>query len=172
VARRVGRRVGQVAAGVAALSAVLLVRHAVALRHAEWVGDDMARPLSVRGLAQAAALVEQLAEFPIRRVLASPATRCVQTVAPLATSRGLTVEISAALAEGAGGRAVEFVSALGIDGGVVLCSHGDVIPDVLDSLGGGGHAIDAPRCKKGSTWVIIERADGTRRGDRYLPPPA
>lgn len=173
MARRMGRGVGQVAAGVAALSAVLLVRHAVALRRSEWVDDDMARPLSARGLAQAAALVGQLAAFPIVRILSSPAARCLQTVAPLAGSRGLTVETVDALAEGAGAEAVDLVHALSAAGGVVLCSHGDVIPDVLDSLDVGGRVVDGPRCKKGSTWMLTRRAaDGALVGDRYLPPPA
>lgn len=168
-----GRGLGPLAPGVAALRAVLLVRHAVALRRSEWPDDDLLRPLSARGVRQAEALVAQLAGFEVLRVLSSPAVRCVATVAPLAARRGLAVETTGALAEGAGAGAVRLVQDLAGGAGVVLCSHGDVIPEVLDSLDAGGHVRGAPRCQKGSTWALARRpADGALVGDRYLPPPA
>lgn len=163
-------RLGQVPAGVAALTpgAVLLVRHAVALRRSEWTDDDMARPLGERGTHQAAGLVTLLAGFPIARILSSPARRCIQTVAALAEARGLPVETTDALVEGDGREAVRLVHELADAGGVVMCSHGDVIPEVLESLG----AV-APRCQKGSTWVLTRRAgDRALVVDSYLPPTA
>lgn len=143
---------------------VLLVRHAAAGSRRRWDGDDAARPLDDRGRRQAAALPVALARFAVARVLSSPAARCMDTVAPL----GLPVEREHALAEGNGHEAVALVrSLLGAAGSpdgeaVVLCTHGDVIPEVLAALG----VDDGGRCAKGSTWVL----DGD--GARYLPPPA
>ncbi|MEO6121376.1 MAG: histidine phosphatase family protein, partial [Acidimicrobiales bacterium] len=124
-------------------NALLLVRHAVALSRSRWLDDDALRPLGERGRRQAEALVDQLGDFEMRRVLSSPALRCRQTVTPLAEARGLQVEIVDDLDEGTGLRGVSLVRELG-DGGVggggvvVLCSHGDLIPTVVESVGGPG----------------------------------
>ncbi|MEO6121795.1 MAG: hypothetical protein ABIW46_06965, partial [Acidimicrobiales bacterium] len=81
------------------------------------------------------------------------------------------------LDEGTGLRCVSLVADLG-DGGmggggvVVLCSHGDVIPTVVESLGGPGIVDGLIRCKKGSTWVLVrDVGSGRLTADRYLPPP-
>lgn len=67
---------------------VLLIRHA----HADWTPDE-ARPLSARGLADAAALAPRLAQEPISAVYSSPATRARQTVEPVAAAFGLSIRI-------------------------------------------------------------------------------
>jgi 8-oxo-dGTP diphosphatase len=136
---------------------VLLVRHAVAKARHSWDEDDDLRPLTSRGRAQALALADVLAAYTFKQVLSSPSVRCVETVSSL----GLPVEVEEALAEGNGRKAARFVRGLlESDADVVLCSHGDVIPEVLNALG-----FSAPRCAKGSTWVL----DG--RHATYLPPP-
>jgi phosphohistidine phosphatase SixA len=142
--------------------AVLLVRHAKAGDPEEWDAPDDVRPLTARGEAQAEALVTNLAGFDVVRVLSSPYLRCSQTVAPLAAAYGLTVEPSDDLAEGAGRAGAELVGrVLTADGDTVLCTHGDVLEDVLDSLGitRDGYA------RKGATWVL----DG--RTARHIPAP-
>ena len=72
---------------------LLLVRHAWAGHSDQWDGDDERRPLDDRGREQARALVPLLEPYEIERILSSPATRCVDTVVPLAASRGLDVEV-------------------------------------------------------------------------------
>jgi 8-oxo-dGTP diphosphatase len=78
---------------------LLVIRHARAGKRTEWVGDDRLRPLDKRGTKQARALVGALAPFEIVRVLSSPYDRCVQTVEPLAGSRGVFVETRGELGE-------------------------------------------------------------------------
>lgn len=148
--------------------AVLLVRHAVAEDRRRWAGDDDDRPLTDRGRAQAEALVEQLGPLAPTDVSSSPSLRCVDTVAPLAAATGLAVRRAEALAEGNGRAAADLVrSLLSAAGTAVLCTHGDVIPEVLDALG-----VDAGgRCQKGSTWALDAGENGEARG-RYLPPRA
>ena len=142
---------------------VLFVRHAVAKDRHQWDDDDELRPLIKRGHDQAAALVDQLHDYAIDRVLSSPSVRCVDTVVPLAAARGLEVGIEDALAEGNGRKAVKLVDRLLEDGAdVALCSHGDVIPDVLHAFG-----LRWDKCAKASTWVLRSRSDAT-----YLSPPA
>jgi 8-oxo-dGTP diphosphatase len=147
---------------------VLLVRHAEAGDRERWTGDDRVRPLTRRGWHQAEALPEQLRDAPLTRVLSSPYVRCVQTVEPLAAAHGLTVEPTADLAEGAGHRPV--IRLLGEVGDAALCTHGDVLQDVLEWLDRRGVVLDGGMAK-GSTWVL-DTVHGEVVSARYLPPPA
>jgi 8-oxo-dGTP pyrophosphatase MutT (NUDIX family)/phosphohistidine phosphatase SixA len=121
---------------------LLVVRHATAGDRENWEGDDARRPLDKRGRKQAEALVDRLAGFDVDRILSSPMDRCVQTVEPLARARGVELETSDELAEGAG---AERVRALLHDlAGVaaVVCGHG---PDHTPLFG---------KVKKGETLVL------------------
>lgn len=160
---------------------VLLVRHASAGSRRKWQGDDTDRALDDRGRRQAEGLVDLLAPFDVVRVLSSPSVRCMQTVEPAAAGRGLAVIADDDLLEGNSPTAVALVRSLlgpgsstaGADGpAIVMCSHGDTIPDALDALAREGAALgdDLP-CKKGSTWVVWRGPAGDVAG-RYLPPPA
>jgi broad specificity phosphatase PhoE len=149
---------------------VLLIRHAHARPRKDWSGDDRLRPLSSRGQRQAQALVAALEAFAPQRILSSPYLRCVTTVGFLADRLSLPVEITEDLAEGDGRPAVALVRALA-DEKVALCTHGDIIPDVLVALADEDRLDLGPRPRqaKGSVWVLD--ADGghfTRA--TYLPP--
>lgn len=113
-----------------------LVRHAHAGARSSWDGPDVDRPLSEKGRHQTDALTAHLDGVGLDRVLSSASVRCQQTVAPMARSRGLTVEVLPALAEGAApedtDRLIWELASGGVD--AVLASHGDVIPAVLDAL--------------------------------------
>jgi phosphohistidine phosphatase SixA len=151
---------------------ILLFRHTHAGDRDHWVGDDRQRPLSGRGVRQAAAVVDQLAGYPVERVLSSPYLRCVQSVQPLASVRGLDVEEEHRLAEGT---AFDLVRGLlrQVDGEhVVLCSHGDVIGAIVTDLAHRGVDLGEPGpvWQKGSTWVLDGAPDAPAA--RYLPPPA
>lgn len=142
--------------------AVLLVRHAKAGDRDAWDGPDDLRPLTEKGDAQAQALVDTLAGFDVVRVLSSPYLRCSQTVAPLAAARGLAVEPTDDLAEGAGPAGAALTRSLVAEPGyAVLCTHGDVMEEVLDGLG----VRRADYARKGETWVL-EQA-----GARSIPAP-
>jgi 8-oxo-dGTP diphosphatase len=150
---------------------LFVVRHADAGHRSEWDGPDRERPLSTRGWRQAQGLSASIGEDRPQRLLASPYTRCVQTLEPLADQLGLAVEPDPRLAEGAGASgALELADELAATP-AVLCSHGDVIPDLLDALVAQGVKLDdEPRWQKASTWVLLR--DGTRLAKaRYLPPP-
>jgi 8-oxo-dGTP diphosphatase len=94
-------------------------------------------------------------------------------VQPLAAHLGVDVETSTALAEGA---PVDAAVALAVEcagDDAVLCSHGDVIPAVLDALARADGLPLPPNfpCAKGSTWVL----DGDGRpfaSARYVAPAA
>jgi len=150
-----------------------VVRHAKAGSRHEWDGADHLRPLSKKGRRQADGIMRVLAEHNIERVLSSPFIRCVETVRPLADKLGLEVELSDALAEGAKTKdVVALVRELGTVGSVV-CSHGDVIPNLLEGLAS-EDPLKIPHdfpCPKGSTWDLAGE-DGKYMSSHYIPPPA
>jgi phosphohistidine phosphatase SixA len=147
-----------------------LVRHAKAGSRNGWIGPDDARPLTRAGREQAEGIMRALADRPVPRALSSPYRRCVDTVQPLATKLGIKVEIVGLLAEGKSATAViELLTALPEDS--VLCSHGDVIPAVIDELASRGMAIEGdPDWRKGATWVLERDGDEFVRA-HALPPP-
>lgn len=150
---------------------LFLMRHATAGDRTKWDGVDAVRPLTKKGKRQATALSEALADRGIERIYSSPYTRCVQTVEPLAEAIGAKVIEHDALAEGpdidgAYGLADEMVGY-----NAVLCTHGDVIPAVMNRMMWAGLTLHSRfYCSKGSIWEI--ELDGGRFGDAtYVPPP-
>ena len=103
-------------------------------------------------------------------MLSSPYVRCVQTLEPLAEAHGLPVETVRELAEGEPFEPVLEMLATLPDGSV-LCTHGDIVPDVIDALARRGtKVIGEPDWRKGARWEL-ER-DGDRIvAARPIPPP-
>ena len=134
---------------------IRLLRHAPALDRKEWRGGDKLRPLSEEGNDRARTVAEALAEVGVDRVVTSPYLRCVETVRPLAEATGAEIELSDALAEGAGPRATARLVASLYGYNAVLCSHGDVIPALLDHLAPEGLELESPQqCPLGSIWEV------------------
>lgn len=134
-----------------------LVRHGAAIDRSRWSGDDLERPLDDRGRIQAEALEQALAGATLRAVWSSGARRCIDTVASLAAAHGLDVEVRAALTEGA--RAADLLDLVRAEGtgtdDLVMCSHGDLIPEILNRLLRDGMSVTGPRgCEKGSVWAL------------------
>jgi phosphohistidine phosphatase SixA len=146
-----------------------LVRHAHAGDKRAWQVPDSLRPVLAAGGQEAHGLVTQLRDYRISRILSSPAVRCQQTVQPLAERRGLRVETADAL--GVDADSTELVALL-LDPAAsetVLCSHGELIGDVLRWLL--GHDLDGETLvwPKGSTW-LLEVHGGQVQHRHYLPP--
>jgi len=136
---------------------VFLTRHASAGDSESWVGDDRLRPLDERGKRQAEALVSQLEGRELGRIVSSPYLRCVETVIPLATARGLEVERDEALAEGAGpGPALALFRSATVP--LLASVHGDLCESLL------GKSI-----KKGATTVLDVTPDGLEVLERLKP---
>ena len=120
----------------------IVVRHASAGEQKNWEGDDRERPLDEKGKLQAQKLVELLEPYRVDRIVSSPFRRCLETVEPLARARGLEIELSEDLADGAGpARAKSLLKTLS-GSAAVACGHGEEI----ESLFG--------RTKKGTAWIL------------------
>jgi phosphohistidine phosphatase SixA/8-oxo-dGTP pyrophosphatase MutT (NUDIX family) len=151
---------------------VYLVRHGKAGDRARWTEDDRLRPLTRKGRRQAEALVDAFRDRVVERIVTSPFVRCVQTVRPLALERRLGLENDEALAEAAPVQTALDLLARVADAPTVLCSHGDVIPALVEQLAANGARVVTDRdWKKGSTWVLERGADGEVARMSYEAPP-
>jgi 8-oxo-dGTP diphosphatase len=151
---------------------IYLVRHAKAGERRAWSGADELRPLSLRGHTQARGLLDVLADARFERVLSSPYVRCMESVVPLASMRRMAIEPADALAEGASLDEVLALVRKHAGTSVVMCTHGDVMPMLLEYYAGRGVDIGpAPQCPKGCTWVLETDATNEVRAARYIPPP-
>lgn len=149
---------------------IYLVRHAKAGRRSDWDGDDRERPLDPAGEAQADALAGMLAPLASGRLVTSPYRRCMQTLWPLAERLGASLESDDRLAEN--GRFTEVLELLGeLPDGSVLCSHGDVIPDVIAAIERRGCAVRGRAdWRKASTWVLARTGDDITDAECWPPP--
>ena len=147
-----------------------LVRHASAGDRSSWRGSDDERPLDGRGLDQSDWLAALLGVEPITAILSSHFVRCRQTVSPLASRLGLDIVDEPALAEGASRDAARRVVTKLIDSTAVLCSHGDVIPELLGLLQGEGIPLVGKAANaKASVWRLDVEHGAVQRAV-YLPP--
>lgn len=135
---------------------IYLVRHAKAGDRGVWNGNDVLRPLSPAGQLQAIALLDVLEDARFTRIASSPHLRCLETVAPLSGRHLVPIEPHEALAEGALLADTLKLIEECAPGGAVLCSHGDVIPELLGHLAATTdlELFDHPRCAKAGTWVL------------------
>jgi len=151
---------------------VYLVRHARAGSRRAWQGEDDLRPLSRSGHQQAERIADALvAAGGGQRVISSPYVRCRQTVDPIAQRLRLPLELSDALAEGAPATdTMRLIDKVLTEDATVLCTHGDVVENVLHELALHGVPLDDDRLDKASVWVL-DAKDGEIVGGHYVPPP-
>jgi len=125
--------------GVLRTFPIIALRHAKAVTREEWEGKDAARPLSARGRKQAVSIVAPLRAFGVRRIISSPAARCMKTVEPLAASLGRDIDTTKLISQDAwedGKSDARTVIGERVRSRkpAVLCSHGPVLPDILSEL--------------------------------------
>ena len=119
-------------------AALVVVRHAKAVKRGQWDGPDPKRPLSEEGEAEAAALSPVLHAYGVSRVLSSSSTRCVQTVEPFCTEHVVPLEEVEELSEEgyherSARRLLDVL--MNAPGSSVLCSHRPVLPELFTLLG-------------------------------------
>ena len=119
---------------------------------------------------QAQKLADWLRHEPVTRIITSPLPRCVGTVTPLADEVGVPVELDDRLAEGTPiEKSWDLVSSIA-DQTVVLCSHGDVIPDVIRRAQlRGMHIPGKSGSSKGSAWSLRHWDGKTFATGLYTP---
>ena len=140
---------------------IYLIRHASAgTRGSLGANSDLERSLDAVGHDQAAGIAASYADSGITEIYTSSALRCRQTIEPLGKSLGLDVVSHDALLEGQScAGAVHLARTLAQAGTTAaFCSHGDIIPDMIQTLAREGMVIIGPRgWSKGSTWELSTR---------------
>ncbi|MFT4124186.1 MAG: NUDIX hydrolase [Microbacteriaceae bacterium] len=125
--------------GVVRTHAIVVLRHGKAVAADAWDGPDATRPLLTRGGQQAASVAPAIAAFGPAKLLSSTAVRCLSTIAPIAAVTGLPVRESDDLSQDAQARGRADVAGvvakrLAKRRSAVLCSHGPVIPQIIEQL--------------------------------------
>ncbi|WP_127476246.1 NUDIX hydrolase [Microbacterium sulfonylureivorans] len=125
--------------GVLRTFPLIALRHAKALGRDEWEGKDAARPLAPRGRRQANSIVGPLLAFGARKLISSPATRCVKTIAPLSAALGRKIDKSTLISQdawedGASDARTVIGQRVRARKPAVLCSHGPVLPEILTEI--------------------------------------
>ena len=139
---------------------LIIVRHTKALERGDWDNDDSKRTLDERGLAQSEQLIQHLEPFGIDEIYSSDYIRCVQTVTPLAQSRGLKItaipNLNEANFEFDPERAISFANAVKQDEkNILICSHNPVIPTMLRGiLNTKLKNKDLIKLEPGDAWIV------------------
>ena len=125
--------------GVLRTFPIIALRHAKALGREDWDGKDAPRPLTARGKKQANAIVGPLLAFGTRKIISSPATRCLKTVAPLSAALGIKIDKTRLISqdaweEGKSDARTIVGERVRSRRPAVLCSHGPVLPEIMTEL--------------------------------------
>ncbi|HEY4226109.1 MAG TPA: NUDIX domain-containing protein [Pseudolysinimonas sp.] len=119
--------------------AIIALRHGKAMSPQNWDGPDATRPLLQRGVDQALSVAPGIAAYRPAKLFSSTAERCLRTIAPSARVTGLEVKEKVEISQDAyqsGGAAVTKIVDKRLRKGVttVLCSHGPVLPQIIDAV--------------------------------------
>jgi 8-oxo-dGTP diphosphatase len=149
---------------------IYLVRHSKAGEQRVWQGEDVDRPLSKSGWKQSQEVARRLSKRKVAALYASPYVRCMQTLEPLGALAGLPVQAEHRLFEDEPFEPVlDLINE--VEDGAVLCSHGDIIPAVINALVRRGMKVETPPdWGKASVWVLHRKGDRITRGKVWPPP--
>ena len=149
--------------GRARTFAIIALRHGKATPPGDWPGTDATRPLLPRGETQALSVAPAIAAFRPVKLISSTAVRCVTTIAPTARITGLGVgqkdEISQDAYSGRG-ESVQRIVAKRLEKRVttVLCSHGPVLPQIIDAVTRATGTADSARLQRAAALATGEYA--------------
>jgi 8-oxo-(d)GTP phosphatase len=175
---------GFVRQGITSTFSLIALRHGKAEPRGDWSGTDASRPLTERGVKQAAGDVPTLLAWRPKRIVTSDAVRCVATVAPLAAATGIQPQRSHDISQDAyeeGRGDVRGIIGKRVRSGksAVLCSHGPVLPEILREIAlatgtmPGGYLDDAADLDTGGFSIVHLSATNPASGiisiETYAP---
>ncbi len=157
-------------------SVFVMLRHAKALARQEWQGDDDDRPLELTGQLQAKRMLSIYQVFGLKEIYTSDAVRCFDTVAILAKSLKIDVQVAQEISEYTFKKNKEksrdFVKELiKKNETLLICSHNPVLPKMLEKL---TKKVDVEyegsKLLPGESWVLHHNKKEVLQVDR-LPAP-
>ena len=131
---------------------LIILRHAKAVDRLKWHKRDLRRPLSKRGWTQLPYVSQILAPFGVSALIASTATRCVETLSEYAKSNKLKIATEDLLSEDGSDRQVGgYITGLARTVGAsttptAVCSHLPQIAAMLSPLGIQGRYLATASC--------------------------
>ena len=151
------------AQGRARTFAIVALRHGKATAPQDWAGPDATRPLLPRGETQALSVAPGIAAFRPGKLISSTAVRCTTTVAPTARITGLPVAQEDAISQDAYTSSGEVVREIVADllaarVTTVLCSHGPVLPQIIDAAARATGTADSARLHRAAALSTGEYA--------------
>lgn len=149
--------------GRARTFAIIALRHGKATPPEQWAGPDATRPLLPRGETQAMSVAPAIAAFRPAKLVSSTAVRCVSTIGPAARITGLDVAQNDAISQDAytsRGDAVRAAVAkrLGKRQSTVFCSHGPVLPQIIQAVVEATGTSDSARLHRAASLATGEYA--------------
>jgi 8-oxo-dGTP diphosphatase len=154
---------------------ITILRHASAGHKGMSGGPDERRRLDATGERHADGLVSILASGEPRRIVCSPATRCIQTVGPLAHAVDLEIELWDGLGPAADPSDLVGCLADPSFDHAVLCTHGEVMGsllelDVFRHVLAGGELSRRALLTKGTGWRLRVTAEGEVTSLKHVVP--
>jgi 8-oxo-dGTP pyrophosphatase MutT (NUDIX family) len=151
------------ALGRARTFAIIALRHGKATPAEDWPGPDATRPLLPRGETQALSIAPGIAAFRPAALISSTAVRCTTTIAPTARVTGLDVEQTDDISQDAYTSRGEHVTAfvelrLAARATAVLCSHGPVLPQIIDAVVRATDTPDSSHLRRAASLATGEYA--------------
>jgi 8-oxo-(d)GTP phosphatase len=151
------------AQGRARTFAIIALRHGKATPAENWDGPDSTRPLLQRGIDQSLSVALGIAAYRPAKLISSPAVRCMQTIAPTARVTGLPVTEKVEISQDAyrsDAAAVTKVIAKRLRKGrtTVLCSHGPVLPQLIDAVVRATGTPDSGKLRRAASLATGEYA--------------
>jgi 8-oxo-(d)GTP phosphatase len=144
-------------------TALVLLRHAKAVKREEWDGDDDDRPLAQVGQVQAKRLLSMYLPFAIEEVHSSDAMRCIETIEPITRSLSMNPIFSTDLSEYRFTKdkeaALDYAQDLLARGkSAIICSHNPILPKILKKLIGKKNFKElAQELKPAEAWILHHR---------------
>jgi 8-oxo-dGTP diphosphatase len=144
-------------------TALILLRHAKALKREFWDGDDGDRPLEHVGQIQAARMPAIYAPYAIEKIYSSDAIRCIQTIEVMAAEYGITPifasEISEFGFEKNSEKSLDYaLHVMNENKTSVMCSHNPVLPKLVKKLiGKKNFKRISAELKPGDSFVLHHR---------------
>ncbi len=143
--------------------ALVLLRHAKAIKREDWDGDDGDRPLSHVGQLQSKRIFALYFPYALQEIHSSDAMRCIETIEPMTRALKLNPIFSTDLSEYRYSKdkeaALDYAQDLlnrGVAG--VICSHNPILPKLLKKLIGKKNFKELDgKLEPAQSWVLHHR---------------
>jgi 8-oxo-dGTP diphosphatase len=144
-------------------TALVLLRHAKAIKREDWDGDDGDRPLGNIGQIQAKRLLSKYLPYAIKEIHSSDAMRCIETIEPMTRALQMHPIFSSDLSEYRFAKdkevALDYAQDLMIrNESTIICSHNPILPKVLKKLIGKKNFKELDqKLEPAEAWVLHHR---------------